>query len=268
MVVAGDSAALSRLRIVPASPSYFSAQPRFTDSLLELQAAQRKTETLPTVAGVDAPRVAWKTLVDFKGMAGAEPIKVAKYHRILDILKRLNRIHPAVVPEDVAALMQRYKRDLQPHLNRPKPQEVDLQGRAKGVGRRKTSSAVAWLVEGTGEVMVNGKSLSQMFGRVHDRESAIWALKATERVENYNIFALVKGGGVTGQAEALTMAVAKALLVHEPALKTALRVGKCLLSLVFYVTALAPQKAYFGSCYRLYKNFTRRKLTQSEQLVA
>jgi hypothetical protein len=56
-------------------------------------------------------------------------------------------------------------------------------------------------------------------------------LKATHRLDKYNIFALVKGGGLTGQAEALTLAVAKALLVHEPALKPALRRGKSTSSL-------------------------------------
>jgi small subunit ribosomal protein S9 len=108
---------------------------------------------------------------------------------------------------------------------------IDELGRAKGVGRRKTSSAVAWLVEGEGEVLVNGKSLSEFFGRLHHRESAVWALKATQRLDKYNVFALVQGGGLTGQAEAMTLAVAKSLLVHEPALKPALRRGKSIFSL-------------------------------------
>ena len=94
------------------------------------------------------------------------------------------------------------------------------------MGRRKESSAKVYLVEGTGEVLVNGKSLVQLFPRLHDRESALWALKVTERMDKYNVFALVEGGGVTGQAESITLALAKALLVHEPALKPALRRGK------------------------------------------
>lgn len=117
-------------------------------------------------------------------------------------------------------------KDSQPGDIVPNPQVVDEWGRARGVGRRKTSSAVAWLVEGEGEVLVNGKSLTQFFGRLHHRESAVWALKATQRLDKYNLFGLVQGGGSTGQAEALTLAVAKALMVHEPALKPALRRGK------------------------------------------
>ena len=45
-------------------------------------------------------------------------------------------------------------------------------------------------------------------------------------MDKYNVWALVKGGGTTGQAEAVTLGAAKALMVFEPALKPALRRGK------------------------------------------
>ncbi|OCK85077.1 hypothetical protein K432DRAFT_378032 [Lepidopterella palustris CBS 459.81] len=217
---------LKTLRIVPASPSYFSAKPDFTDSLISLQALLRKYATLPVVPPGHAPRVAWKTVAQFRLVVN-EPIKSAKYHRIIELLHRLNHIHPALMPAEVTQALDRYKRDINPHDNKAKPGVIDDVGRSKGVGRRKTSSAVAWLVEGEGEVLVNGKTLAQMFGRLHDRESAVWALKSTQRLDKYNVWALVKGGGVTGQAEALTLAVAKALLVHEPMLKPALRRAGC-----------------------------------------
>jgi small subunit ribosomal protein S9 len=156
-----------------------------------------------------------------------EPVKTQRYYRILDLLQRLNRIHPSLMPDEVRQTMQRFKKAAQPEDVKPKPGVIDELGRAKGVGRRKTSSAVAWVVEGEGEVLVNGKTLAQFFSRLHDRESAVWALKATQRLDKYNVFALVKGGGVTGQAEALTLAVAKAVMVHEPALKPALRRAGC-----------------------------------------
>jgi len=121
--------------------------------------------------------------------------------------------------------MNEYKRDIDPYLNVPKVSVVQG-GRAMAAGRRKRSTASAVLVEGTGEVLVNGKTLVEAFGRIHDRESAIWPLKATNRVDKYNVWATVRGGGTTGQAEAITLAVAKALIAHEPALKPALRIGK------------------------------------------
>lgn len=216
---------LGKLRVVPASPSYFSAKPTFTDDFINLSALLRSVATLPTIPAIEAPRVAWKTIDQYRIMTN-EPVKNARYHRMLHILKRLNCVHPTLMPEQVRTAMRRYMKDSQPGDVVPAPEIIDKWGRAKGVGRRKTSSAVAWLVEGEGEVLVNGKSLSSYFGRLHHRESAVWALKATQRLDKYNIFGLVQGGGSTGQAEALTLAVAKALLVHEPALKPALRRGR------------------------------------------
>ncbi|KAH7389763.1 40S ribosomal protein S9, mitochondrial precursor [Pyrenochaeta sp. MPI-SDFR-AT-0127] len=222
----GSKNSLRTLRIVPASPSYFSAKPTFTDDFLSLSALLRKVATLPVIPNTDAPKVAWKTIDQYRIMTN-EPVKTQRYHKMLHILRRLNCIHPSLIPEEVVQAMLRYKKASQPGDIKPKPGVIDELGRAKGVGRRKTSSAVAWLVEGEGEVLINGKSLSQFFGLLHHRESAVWALKATQRLDKYNVFALVKGGGLTGQAEALTLAVAKSLLVHEPALKPAIRRAGC-----------------------------------------
>jgi len=169
--------------------------------------------------------VAWKTIDQYRIMTN-EPVKTLRFHKMLHVLRRLNCIHPSLMPKEVLDAMQRYKKDAQPGDIKPAPGIIDELGRAKGVGRRKTSSAVVWVVEGEGEVFINGKSLVQFFGRLHDRESAMWALKVTQRLDKYNVWGMVTGGGVTGQAEALTLAVAKALLVHEPALKPALRRGK------------------------------------------
>lgn len=220
----GKKISLKTLRVVPASPSYFSAKPTFTDDFLSLSALLRKVATLPVITPAEAPKVAWKTIDQYRIMTN-EPVKTQRFHKMLHLLRRLNCIHPDLMPEEVAEAMLRYKKANQPGDVKPNPGVIDELGRAKGVGRRKTSSAVAWLVEGEGEVLVNGKSISQFFGRLHHRESAVWALKATQRLDKYNVFALVQGGGVTGQAEAMTLAVAKALLVHEPALKPAVRRG-------------------------------------------
>lgn len=231
----GGKSLLRALRVVPASPSYFSAKPTFTDDFIKLSALLRECATLPTIPPAEAPKVAWKTIDQYRIMTN-EPVKTQRFHKMLHILRRLNCIHPSIIPEEIVQAMLRYKKASQPGDVKPNLGIIDELGRTKGVGRRKTSSAVAWLVEGEGEVLVNGKSLTQFFGRLHDRESAVWALKSTMRLDKYNVFGLVTGGGVTGQAEALTLAVAKALLVHEPALKPALRRGMW----VFFLLVLCP----------------------------
>jgi len=212
-------------RVVPASPSYFTGKPDFTDNFLHLQSLLRKYQLLPVVAPGQAPRIAWRTLAQYRIRVG-EPVKASKYQKIIKLLHRLNHIHPSLMPQEVRDAMEEYKRDVNPYANVPRARTVDHDGRAIGVGRRKSSTARVWLVEGEGEVLVNGKGLNAVFGRIHDRESAIWALKATQRIDKYNVWALVEGGGSTGQAEALTLGVAKALMVHEPMLKPALRRGE------------------------------------------
>jgi small subunit ribosomal protein S9 len=212
---AAYAAMMNRLRIIPASP----------DDLLNLENLLRKYQTLPVLPTGHAPRIAWKTLVQYK-MGSNEPVKAARYTKILQLLQRLNYIHPNLVPIEVTLALRHYMRDVQPYHNQPKPGVVDEYGRARGVGRRKSSNAVAYLVEGEGEVLINGKPLTQAFGRLHDRESALWALKATERMDKYNVWCVARGGGTTGQADAIALAVSKALMVHEPSLKPALRRGE------------------------------------------
>jgi len=157
-----------------------------------------------------------------------EPIKASHYQKVIRVAKRLNLIEPSLRPAEVKIALQEFARDINPFLNMPNPITIDKFGRAVGVGKRKASTARAFVVEGNGEVLVNGKPLNEAFGRVHDRESAVWALTSTERLDKYNVWVLVEGGGTTGQAEAITLAVAKALVAHEPALKTALRKAGCI----------------------------------------
>lgn len=212
-------------RVVPESPSYFTAQPSFTDDYLVLQSLLKRYASLPTVLPADAPRAAWRQLPAYRRMVG-ESVRASEYTKIRAALTRLNLIHPSIVPAEVAQKLEKYKRDVNPFENVTKPIPIDRFGRALGVGRRKSSTAQAWVLEGTGEVLINGKTLVDAFARIHDRESAIWALKSTDRIDKYNVWALVSGGGTTGQAEAMALAVAKALIAHEPGLKPALRRGK------------------------------------------
>lgn len=219
-------------RILPASPAYFSGCPKFTDYYLKLQHLQSKYASLPTVDPSEAPRRAWLKLPHFR-VKLCEEVPSAKYKRFVKILQRLSRIHPDLIPKEVEEAMARWRRPGNPYETRPISTDLDELGRSRGVGRRKRSSSIAWLVEGEGEVMINGKSLVSVFPRLHDRESALWPLRCTGRLDKYNVWALTQGGGSTGQAESMTVAVARALMVHEPALKPILRRG-------MYIPAYQP----------------------------
>ncbi|ROT40825.1 ribosomal protein S9/S16 [Sodiomyces alkalinus F11] len=224
----GPFEGVTHVRPMPVSPSYFSREPHFTDSIVRLATLLHRYQNLPVVApDQERKPQLWKTLLEYRVYSG-EPIKALQYSRALSIVKRLHQIDPKLMPAEVKDALVDFEKDIDPFSNVPKPIPVDRFGRAVGVGRRKTSTARAWVVEGTGEVQINGKPLNEAFGRIHDRESAVWALRSTDRVDKYNIWALVEGGGTTGQAEALTLAIAKGLLAHEPALKPILRQAGCI----------------------------------------
>ena len=248
----------SKGRIVPASPSYFTARPDSTDHFLQLQTLLRRHQTLPTISAAQAPRVAWRTLVQYRLLIG-EPVRAAKYHRILQILQRLNRIHPNAVPKNLKETVEVFKRDVDPFAVIRPPAIIDEDGKTFGVGRRKESSAKVYLVQGEGNVLINGKSLNTAFGRIHDRESALWALKATGRLDKYNVWALVKGGGTTGQAEAITLGAAKALMVFEPALKPALRRGWSDLAISFQSNSANARGTTAGCVSRDPRRVERKK---------
>lgn len=91
------------------------------------------------------------------------------------------------------------------------------------VGRRKTSVARVRMVPGEGAFVVNGKPANEYFSREIDLMQALDPLRATNYENRFTITALVSGGGVTGQAQAVRMAMARALLSYDPQTKARLR---------------------------------------------
>lgn len=83
------------------------------------------------------------------------------------------------------------------------------------IGRRKTAVARVYLSEGTGEVTINKKELSDYFttGMLQYKVKQPFAL--TETTDTYNVMAKVHGGGITGQAEAIRLAISRALVAID-----------------------------------------------------
>ncbi|KAJ1911649.1 37S ribosomal protein S9, mitochondrial [Mycoemilia scoparia] len=79
-----------------------------------------------------------------------------------------------------------------------------------------------------GEVMVNSKPLGEYFVRAYDRESTLFPLTLTEQLGNYRVWATVRGGGPTGQCEAVALAISRALSVADPSTMETLRRSGCL----------------------------------------
>ena len=90
-------------------------------------------------------------------------------------------------------------------------------------GRRKSAVARVRLVSGTGEFRINERSLDEYFPtRVH-RMVAQSPLKSIGRDKDYDVVATISGGGVNGQAGALRLGIARALLDLDPELRAQLK---------------------------------------------
>ena len=83
-------------------------------------------------------------------------------------------------------------------------------------GRRKEAVARARLRQGTGQVTINGRPFDVYFPTAAQRMVVSEPLRVAEAVEVYDIDASIHGGGVTGQAGALRMAIARSLLEIDP----------------------------------------------------
>ncbi len=92
-----------------------------------------------------------------------------------------------------------------------------------GTGRRKTSAARVFLRKGKGDIVVNGKSLEQFFGRETSCMIVRQPLVLTENSSKFDIMVTVAGGGITGQAGAIRLGIARALIEYDESLKSPLR---------------------------------------------
>ncbi|MFZ0871156.1 MAG: 30S ribosomal protein S9 [Rhodanobacter sp.] len=92
-----------------------------------------------------------------------------------------------------------------------------------GTGRRKTSAARVFLRKGKGDIVVNGKSLEQFFGRETSCMIVRQPLELTENTSKFDITVTVAGGGITGQAGAIRLGIARALIEYDESLKSPLR---------------------------------------------
>ncbi len=98
-----------------------------------------------------------------------------------------------------------------------------------GTGRRKTAIArVRLKAGGTGNIYVNKRRLKDYFGDERDRQVVRAPLLATRETKSYDVFVNARGGGMSGQAGAISLGLARALLAANEAHEEVLREGKFL----------------------------------------
>ena len=92
-----------------------------------------------------------------------------------------------------------------------------------GTGRRKTSTARVFLRPGKGNIVINDKPIEKSFPTDTLRLVIRQPLVATELTEQFDVMATTAGGGVSGQAGALRLGIARALMEYNADLRTTLR---------------------------------------------
>ena len=84
-----------------------------------------------------------------------------------------------------------------------------------GTGRRKTSVARVRIRPGDGKLLINKRELQHYFPREQDRAAVLAPLKAVNAEKSFDVFINVRGGGITGQAGAALLGIARALKTYD-----------------------------------------------------
>lgn len=94
--------------------------------------------------------------------------------------------------------------------------KIDKLGRSYATGKRKSSIARVWIKPGKGKITVNNKQITKYFAG----ETAVSITKipfiVTDTIDKYDVSCTVKGGGISGQIDALKHGISKALAFHNP----------------------------------------------------
>jgi len=96
----------------------------------------------------------------------------------------------------------------------------------EGVGRRKASTCRVRIMSGSGEFIVNEKPIEEYFTRMGDVDTILEPLEAVDHSRSsFDVSVIVKGGGVTGQTDAVSLGLARALLKMNEDLRPLLSRG-------------------------------------------
>ena len=96
------------------------------------------------------------------------------------------------------------------------------------VGRRKESVARVRLIEGKNAFMINGKKLDDYIHRTDHKESVLSVLRLCNLENKISVYARVNGGGITGQKDAIRLAIARAIVEKYPEFKPIIKENRLL----------------------------------------
>ena len=103
------------------------------------------------------------------------------------------------------------------------PRKLDSKGRMYATGKRKTSIARVWIMQGRGDFLINGKSKEQYFQLESFWMTALKAFQVANCVGHYDVWCTVKGGGLSGQSGAVRHGISVALQLFNPEMRDVLK---------------------------------------------
>jgi len=127
----------------------------------------------------------------------------------------------AEVPAEAAAAVE--ETPAPPEAAPPAEAEAGPTEYVWGIGRRKKAIARVRIRPGSGKILINKRELAHYFPSPRDQEAVNAPLAAAEMTGRYDVWANVRGGGPTGQADAVKLGLARALVQAEPHVDGTLR---------------------------------------------
>jgi small subunit ribosomal protein S9 len=147
----------------------------------------------------------------------ARPTRAAQTFQGLGSLRQAMGAAQRAPAAPTAAPVPVVPTDVQPKL--------DAQGRAYATGKRKNAVARVWIRPGSGKIEVNGRDSPIYFARPVLRMLINQPFLVSDRMNQFDVWCTVKGGGLSGQAGAVRHGISRALTFYEPGLRPALKQG-------------------------------------------
>lgn len=148
-------------------------------------------------------------LKNFEGIDGLPPLTQIEDERYEKTFRKSTRYEMELQKQEEAA--------------KARVRQVDEKGRAYGTGRRKCSIARVWIQPGEGNFLVNDKAFDVYFPMLDNRAALLRPFSETKTLGLWDVKCTVKGGGISGQVDAIRLGISRALQCWEPGLRPPLR---------------------------------------------
>ncbi|ODQ82080.1 hypothetical protein BABINDRAFT_160278 [Babjeviella inositovora NRRL Y-12698] len=211
-------AELEAKRVVPKLNTFYAANPEHEHNMDGLTSLLAKHRGIPvdTSKSTKEERFRWVTMEEYKRFGGDTRLSPKAYKELTKVLNRLFQMDEQLMPDEVEQSLERYKKQVSTVFMTKGTKKLDEFGRAEVLGKRKTSGAKVYLTKGDGQIIINGKSLDEFTPRLTDRAKLLFPFRVTGSEGEYNVFAVVTGGGPSGQIGAVAHGIARGLVVHNP----------------------------------------------------